>query len=145
MVRITIVCPIICGLIQTQCAVVWLIMLHHQENLPSLYLQPDMRPSTSHQLRYRDYKQRSKRHQFVSRWPAAAAGSWNAQSLLWVMMFLFSTTFFPPFWNWKGISHIWVSGVADPIFWWDWPQEAKSKESSANSLNLSDKVTWLCF
>lgn len=67
MVRITIVCPIICSLIQTQCAVVWFIMLHHQENLPSLYLQPDMRPSTSHQLRYRHHKQRRKRHQFVSR------------------------------------------------------------------------------
>lgn len=39
MVRITIVCPIIWSLIETQCAVVWLIMLHHQENLPSLYLQ----------------------------------------------------------------------------------------------------------
>lgn len=88
-------------------------------NWLSLYLQPDTCLSRCRQLHYGERKQRRKRHPFVSRWPGSAAGSRNtclSQFLSWVMMFLFSTTFFPPLWNGKGIRHIWGSGVAELIF-----------------------------
>lgn len=90
-------------------------------NWPSLYLQPDTRLSRSRQSHCGDRKQSRKRYPLVSQWPGAAAAGGSrytclSQSLLWVMMFLFSTTFFPPLWNGKGISHIWRSGVAELFF-----------------------------
>lgn len=61
---------------------------------------------------------------------------------MWVMMFLFSTTFFSPFLRdtVKGIGHVRVSGVAEPF-----QRGVYSRESSSDCLNLSDGVTRLCF